>query len=309
MSNSKTAASDLFNRYIWLANTLYNSAALTYEEICQKWNNSSTNTTGCEMTLRTFHNHRKAVLELFDIDIQCNKSNGWRYYIANDYAVGDNSLRYWILSSLAVNNLVRESQDLRDKILLEEIPSGLNFLPQIIEALRDRYAIKVTHISFWRDARYEIFLEPYCIKLFRQRWYVIGRNRELDMVRVYAFDRFTDCHTLAEKFDIPDEFDGKQFFDEYFGVYVDSDVKMERVVIEADKVAMNYLRSLPLHHSQQEIQTDDNKSILEFRLRPTVDFITEIVSRSKYIKVLSPQWVIDDVNATISKMAKRQKQD
>lgn len=309
MNNSKSAASNLFNRYIWLANTLYNSGALTYEEICRKWHNSGANSTKCEMTLRTFHNHRKAVLELFDIDIQCDKSNGWLYYIANSETVGNDSLRQWILSSLAVSNLVRESQDLRDKILLENIPSGLKFLPQIIEALRDRHPIEVTHFSFWRDAKYKIVLEPYCIKLFQQRWYVVGRNRELDSTRVYALDRFNDCHTLNESFDITEQFDGNLFFNEYYGVYVDSDIKTEQVMIETDKISMNYLRSLPLHPSQKEISSDDNHAVFEFTIRPTKDFIRELVNQSEFIKVLSPEWVVDQVNTTITKMAERQKRD
>ncbi|GAB1359008.1 WYL domain-containing protein [Porphyromonadaceae bacterium] len=307
MSNAKSAASDLFNRYIWLANTVYNSGAITYEEICAKWRHSGANTTGCEMTRRTFHNHRSAILELFDIDIECDKHNGWRYYVANHHSVGNDSLRRWMLSTLAVNNLVRESKDLREKILLEEIPSGLNYLTQIIEVLRERNVIEVTHVSFWRDAQYTITLEPYCIKVFRQRWYVLGLNRELDSVRVYALDRFVNFQILPEQFEIPEEFNGEQFFNEYFGVYVDNDIPLEKVILEADKIQANYLRSLPLHYSQQEIETCKNHSIFEYTIRPTVDFINELVKMAATSKVLSPKWMADEIKSTIANMAKRQR--
>lgn len=307
MSNAKSSASDLFNRYIWLASLVYNAGAITFEDICEKWRYSGANSTGCEMTRRTFINHRNAILELFDIDIQCNKHNGWKYYIANDDIIGNDSLRQWMLSTLAVNNLIRECKDLRDKIILEEIPSCLNYLTQIIEALREHYVIEVKHVSFWRDAQYKINLEPYCLKLYRQRWYIVGRNQELDSIRIYALDRFIECRTLCDQFDIPADFIGKLFFKEYFGVYVDSGVKLEKVQIRVDRVHTNYLRSLPLHSTQTEIESDCNNTIFEYTLRPTVDFISTMVEMAEYSKVLSPQWISAEVRATISRMAKMQK--
>lgn len=309
MSNSKSAASELFNRYIWLANTIYNAGAITYDDICTRWRNSGANSTKCEMTLRTFHNHRKAILELFDIDIQCDKHNGWKYYIVNNDVIGDDSLRRWMLSTLAVSNLIRESKDLKDKILLEEIPSGLKYLTQIIEALRERNVIKVEHVSFWRDAEYSILLEPYCIKLFHQRWYVVGRNQELDSVRIYALDRFKNCNTLNLQFTIPNDFDSSQFFSEYFGVYLDDDIKLETVRIKVDKISMNYLRSLSLHKSQKEVVTKDEYAIFEYTIRPTKDFVNELVSMSEYVKVISPQWIANEVKEKLKKMTKRQDRD
>lgn len=73
---------DLFNRYIWLVDTIYQVGKITFEEINERWVCSEMSG-GEEIPLRTFHNHRKAIEELFDINIECNKRGGYYYYIEN----------------------------------------------------------------------------------------------------------------------------------------------------------------------------------------------------------------------------------
>lgn len=306
MTTSKTSASDLFNRYIWLANTIYSAGKISFEEIAAKWKDSYWNNDHSELPVRTFHDHRKAVEELFDIDIQCDKRDGFKYYIENSDDIEKGNLRKWLLSTMAVGNLLTESKGMRDQILLEDIPSGLNFLTQIIEALKDCRALKIRHRSFWRDAEYDIVIEPYCIKLFRQRWYVMGRTKEHDHLRVYALDRLVKVETLEDKFTLPEDFDAEDFFSDYFGVYVDPEIPLEIVRLKVKGVSCNYLRSLPLHHSQIETEKADGWSIFEYTIRPTTDFIGELVSMASYTKVLAPQWVADEVRKKIQEMVRSQ---
>lgn len=281
ISSSKTAVSDLINRYIWLVTTIQYAKSITFEDICKKWEVSSANTSHCKLTLRTFHNYRHAIAELFDIDIKCDKHNGWRYYLDDDFTK-DNSLKQWILSSLSVSNIVRESQELQSCILLEDIPSGVTYLPQILEAIRDHNKIHATHVSFWRDAQYEVELEPYCVKIFKRRWYVVGFDTIKQGIMTYALDRLLDCITLPEQFENPTDFDAKAYFADYYGVYVDSTVSIHKIVLKAEEVTGNYLRSLPLHHSQKEVE----KNIFELHLRPTKDFLQELHSMDEFITVL-----------------------
>ena len=68
--------SKTFNRYIWLLNILLQRKKLTLEEICEEWNKSylGDNT---PLSKRTFHQHRNAIEELFDVSIICDTSNGF----------------------------------------------------------------------------------------------------------------------------------------------------------------------------------------------------------------------------------------
>ena len=161
-------AKDLFNRYIWLADTIYRAGKITFEEITEKWNKSALNS-GEELTLRTFHNHRNAVETLFDIDIECTKSGGYYYYIKNADDMENNGVKQWMLSSLTVRNLINESAGLKDRIIFEEMPSGREYLSPIIEAMKENIVLDVHYQSFKSDEPKSYIIEPYCVKLFKQR--------------------------------------------------------------------------------------------------------------------------------------------
>ena len=166
---------DLFNRYIWLVDTIYRAGRISFEEINQRWRNSGMSN-GEDMALRTFHHHRHAIEEIFDINIECDKRNGYCYYIENADDIEKGGIRNWLLNTFAVNNLINESHHLKHRILFEQIPSCQKFLTPIIEAMRDSTVITITYQSFWKEHPNTFVLEPYCVKIFKQRWYMLANN-------------------------------------------------------------------------------------------------------------------------------------
>ena len=113
--------SSTFNRYIWLVNNLIQAGRLTFEEISRRWERSSLGN-GKPLPLRTFHDHRKAVEELFQINIECDTSDGYKYYIEDLSALREDKARQWLLNSFSTANLITEGKQIKDRILLEEIP-------------------------------------------------------------------------------------------------------------------------------------------------------------------------------------------
>ena len=141
-------AKDLFNRYIWLVDVIYRTQKITFEEINERWMRTEMSN-GEEIPLRTFHNWRKAIEEIFDINIECNKRGGYYYYIENADDMEKGGVRNWLLNTFAVNNLINESHHLKQRILFEEIPSGRKFLTPIIEAMRDNLVLHFSYQSYW----------------------------------------------------------------------------------------------------------------------------------------------------------------
>lgn len=144
-------AKDLFNRYVWHVNTIYKAGRITFEEINDRWVENEMSG-GEDLPLKTFHNHRKAVQDIFDINIECNKRGGYYYYIENMENIEHDSLRTWLLNTFSVSNLINESRKLKDKTILENIPSGQRFLTFVIEAIRDNRVLKIRYHSFWKDS-------------------------------------------------------------------------------------------------------------------------------------------------------------
>ncbi|MDR0866412.1 MAG: WYL domain-containing protein [Candidatus Symbiothrix sp.] len=295
-------AKDLFNRYIWLVDTIYRAGKITFEEINEKWLRND-NSEGKEIPLRTFHNHRIAIEQLFDININCNRRNGNTYYIENTEDIEKGGVRSWLLNTFAVNNLINESHKLKNRILFERIPSGQQFLTPIIEAMRDGLRIEITHQSFWRDESYTFEIEPYCVKIFKQRWYVLAYNSYYDALRIYSLDRIQNLRVTDTQCETPD-FNPEDYFNDSFGIIVDEEIDPCTVELKVSEPKRKYFNALPLHDSQQEISTTDEYSIFRYFVRPTYDFRQELLSHGAEIEVLSPAWFRDEISAITKKMNK-----
>ncbi len=283
-------AKDLFNRYIWLVDTIYRARRITFEEINARWVRTEMSG-GEEIPLRTFHNHRKAIEEIFDINIGCSKSGGYYYFIEHAEDMERGGVRSWLLNTFAVNNLINESHHLKRRILFEQIPSGQHFLTPLIEAMRDGVTVELTYQSFGRDEANTFEVEPYCVKVFRQRWYLVARSPYYDKVMIYSLDRIHDLEATGRAFDYPKSFDPEEFFRFSFGIIVDEEYDVESVRLKVYGTKCKYLRALPLHDTQVEVERGEGYAVFSYLLRPTYDFVQELLSHSDEVEVLSPDWL------------------
>ena len=291
-------AKNYFNRYVWLIDTINRHGHITLPEISRLWENSSLNDDGGPLAERTFHNHRRAIEETFGLEICCDRILG--YYIENDGDLGDGGLRQWLFESFSVNNLLNESEGLRDRILFENIPSSQRWLSAILDAMKDDRAIEMTYQSFNRTEPHTFLAHPYCLKLFRQRWYVLARSEEYDSPRVYSLDRVAGIVQTDKKLKVPKSFNAKAFFADYFGIIVGDNVKPRLLKIRATTEQAKYLESLPLHPSQKAIEVTPEYTVFQYWLVPTFDLKQEILSRGATLEVLLPEWfrceIVQEIN-------------
>lgn len=295
-------AKNYFNRYVWLIDLIHRYGHIPLEEIGRQWERSALNEDRSPLAERTFHNHRMAIEDTFGIEIKCDRSLG--YYIANNDDLEHGGIRQWLLESLSMNNLLNESADLRDRILFEKIPSSQKWLPVIVNAMRDGNAVEITYQSFWRDEPNTFTLHPYCLKLFKQRWYVLGMSEGYPSPRIYALDeRMIDVVPLKRALKKPAKFDAADFFSKYFGVTLD-DRKASTVRIKVAAGQVKYLESLPLHDSQVLVERTPECSIFEYHLVPTYDFRQEILRYGPDMEVLEPEDFRDEIKDTVAQMYK-----
>ena len=292
---------DLLDKYIWLVDTIYRAGRISYEEINDRWLRSRLSE-GKDIPLRTFHNWRDAIEQVFDINIECDRRDGYRYYIENADDMAKGGIRNWLLNTFAVNNLINESHHLKRRIMFEDIPSGREYLTPVIEAMRDGLELELTHKSYWYEEPRDYTVRPYCVKVFRQRWYLVGYCEERKDMRIFSLDRIVQMRTTDTKFTYPKDFDPDGYFNESYGIIVDK-TKVETVRVKAFEMQRLYLRALPLHHSQKEIETGEDYSVFEYRIRPTYDFLQEILSRGADLEVLSPAGFRERVIRTVNDIA------
>ena len=306
----------LFRRYIWLIDIIYQAGYITREEIDRKWSNCSYNYDH-ERSIpeRTFHRHKEAILELFDIEIKCSKSHGNAYYIANADDMKMGGVRQWLVNTFAVNNLINESHHLKRRILFEHIPSGQRFLTPLIEAMRDEVTVRITYQGYHDPEPYTAEVRPYCVKIFKQRWYLLAYRPDKRGIRIYALDRMQEVTATKTKFQLPADFDADEYFAHFYGVYTDPLDGPELVRVKVSSWQAQYLRSLPLHHSQTEVEIvqesalgkQDGYSVFEYFIVPTEDFLQELRTHGHQLEVLSPEWVRDEMKWEAEEMVKAYK--
>ena len=297
-------AKNYFNRYVWLIDTINRAGHITLAEISRKWEDSSINDEGGPLAERTFHNHRIAIEDTFGIEIKCDRSLG--YYIANSDDLEGDGIRRWLLESLSLNNTLNETKDMRDRILFEKIPSSQRWLPVLVNAMRDGKAVEMTYQSYNRTEPNTFTAHPWCLKLFRQRWYVLAKSEDYDHPRVYSLDRIHDLRPSETRLRIPAKFSASEFFAKYFGIIVDKDPDLKASTVQLRVAAgqVKYFESLPLHASQEKVEENEDYTVFQYRLVPTFDLKQEILSRGPSVEVLSPDWFRDEVKADIAQMYK-----
>lgn len=292
--------SNLFGRYVWLIDLLRQYKRLTYNEINAKWQQSGLSYgEGDELPLRTFHNHRNAIRDIFDVSIEIDKSvPGYQYHIENVEQLQGDALRSWLIDSYATLNQLQADKKLEGRIQFEDIPSGDKWLTLFMQAMREGRAVEITHQGFGRDEAKTFVIEPYHLKVSQRRWYIIGNNpyfvdynrshrTNIPEIRIYALDRILHAYLLDREFQVNKDFDIDKFYDGCVGI-IPSQEPIERVVLRAYWHAPDYLRTLPLHASQEELECDDESAIFQYQVKITYNFLQLIMQQGDQVEVLEP---------------------
>lgn len=277
-------ARNMLSRYIWLIDTIRRYGTITREKLNELWM-LSPYSDGSPLPRRTFYNYRQAIEGLFNINIECDPST-YEYSIDS----GDDrheSMTDWLLNSAAMSNVLSSVSDVSDRIFLEDVPSARLYLSQVISALRENHPVRFTYRPYTRlNPTKDVIVEPYFLKIFKQRWYVTGRNVKDDKIKTYALDRMEDVKIEDDTFVVDKSFDLESYVRDTFGI-VFSQGEPKEVVLRADTRQSKYLRALPLHHSQREVMHDEY-SLFYYKLRLTSDFVQELLSYGPNIQVVSP---------------------
>ena len=173
----------------------------------------------------------------------------------------------------------------------KKIPSGQRFLAPIIEAMRDKVVLKMTYQSFSKSHPATFTVKPYCVKVYRQRWYMLGKS-EVSELRMYALDRIVELQPTGKHYRLPANFDAEAYFAHLVGV---SDVKNkpEFVSVRVNKHQADYLRTLPIHDSQHEEEQNKDYSIFRYFVVPNFEFVQELRAQGSALQVLEPKWLAD----------------
>ena len=302
--------------YSWLIGLL-DRKHLTFEEIADEWKEARANQDNDVLDKRTFHRYRDNIQSQFGISVECNKSDGYRYYLKRD-PVDDDDVTEWMLSSLRLASL-GDMLKYHNKVMLDTPPYNTEYLDDILAAIDKHYLLKFKYVSGF-GAESNIVLQPAFVRYFKQRWYVVGvkvkseerrvknssaevdgdadLNAEVDgrkLIRVLPFDRISFLKMICEKHPLPAKMKKfltpENYYEDCFGIYRMEDVPVEKIRIRAFYPEYNYIEEVPLHESQQKVMESKDGMYREYTLtvRPSRDFLQELLWHGRNIIVLKPE--------------------
>lgn len=297
------AQNKLFHRLIWLIDTVYSAKRIKIGEIDKRWQRSHYNETHEPYCDRTLRRHREAITELFGIEIACDDTTN-EYYIAEQGDIGGKGIRAWLVDTFAISNMVNLAGDMKNRIIFENIPEGSRFLSTIVSAMKEGRYLYATYQGFNRTEPHSFLLAPYCLRVNLQRWYLVGKpedHPEEAEPRVYALDRMKDLVQVEKPFELPKTFKPNEFFINQYGIDRSITEPMD-IRIKVNAYDAKFLRSLPLHHSQKEVEQNDQYVIFTYHIAPTYDFIMELRKFGSALEVLEPAALRDKFATEAAKL-------
>lgn len=296
------------NRLAWIVKTIYKAKKITFDELARKWDEDDNINDGKPLSKKSFFTWKWSILDTFGVNIECEKGGEYRYYITNASDLCDGGIDNWLLNTTAVSNSLLGCKSIKDKIILENVPSGTEYLDPILEALKQNRCIHILYHSYWQNEEKKHYLMPLCVKLFRQRWYMVGQVWASGERFTFCLDRIKDFRFSSHTFDYPEDFSTDEYFDGCIGV-ITEDVDTEDIVLKVSSGQANYLRDLPLHKSQQEQERTDEYSIFKLHVRPTYDLKQELLWHNEELEVLQPLWLRKEIAKIIQSMYNKYKEE
>ena len=296
----------LIRKYVWLIDTIYRAKKISFKEINERWRRDVDMSRGEDMSVRTFKRWLNNIGDIFGLYVENERCGDYRYYIENIEDITEGGLQSWLFNTFAVSNALTGCMGIKDRIQLEYVPSGELYLQPIIDAMKENRVLNITYKSYWKDKEKKYDVQPLCLKLFRQRWYVIvhGNDGEEDTrIWICALDRILSLQKTEMTFTMPKEWEAETYFDGFIGLIRDEDYDKEMVKLKVDAGQANYIRDLKIHECNSEY------SIFTYCLRPTFDFQQELLWNADKVEVLEPQWLRDEMADTIQKMLNLYKEE
>jgi predicted DNA-binding transcriptional regulator YafY len=246
---------------------------------------------------RTFQRDLNAIRSIFNIDILFNFSRKV-YYIDTDQQPEVNKR---VLEAFDTFNALNISERLSDFIHFEKRQSkGTEHLYGILNAIRKQFQISFTYQKYWEDKTDTRMVEPYVLKEFKNRWYVLANDLEDETVKTFALDRITGFEIAKRKFQVPNNFNISEYFKNCFGIMGPNENQPEDIILSLDPVQGKYIKSLPLHESQEILIDTEDELRIKVTLYITHDFYMELLSMGENVKIIQPKTLIKKIKITYS---------
>ena len=242
---------------------------------------------------RTLQRDIKEIRNVFGIDIEYSKSQKG-YFISQNENENMNFQR--MMEAFEMFNSLNLAQDLTPFIHLEKRrPQGTENLYGLLHAIKNRLQIKFTYQKFWEEELSQRLVEPYALKEFKNRWYIMAKDSKDNNIKSFALDRLTNLEITNLNYQYPDNYSIEQSYRYCFGIISPNDEEPQDIILSFDPFQGKYIKTLPLHDTQQVLVDNDEEIKIKLKLCLTHDLVMELLSFGDNMKVIEPKSLADQI--------------
>lgn len=256
------------------------------------------NDIGLKTSKRTTERDLDAIRNDFGIDISYNRLNDG-YFIDYDNSINIESF-FRFLEIVNTAELLSESLS-ESKEALSYISfdtggglKGIEYLKPLLQAIKEHRKIAFKHFNFHTELNKSYSMKPYLLKEYQNRWYIVGVVEGINELRTFGIDRLEDLKLKTDTF-IPDKkINPLAKFEQIVGL-VYSDAEQQRIVLSFTPNQGHYIKTLPIHKSQQILVDDATEFRIELKLIPNFELTQKILMNADAVKVVEPKWLADEI--------------
>lgn len=259
---------------------------------------------GTAVNIRTLQRDINEIEEMFGIRIHFDKKQGG-YYIDEENELKQEQYNRLLLNFDLLNALDGTS-NLHTYVLAEHHrPANSECLPQLLKAIKFSHPVSFTYV-YVREGGVtrEKKVQPHYLKEDQQRWYLLAYdNGELKTFSVACIRNL--CTLGGETFKRNMNISVDELFKDCYGIWNQPSIPVEDIELSYDALDGSFLKSVPLHHSQEIVIDTEEEFRIRLRLRITNDFVMALLSRSRSLTVVKPLHLRERVRKIYEEALKR----
>jgi predicted DNA-binding transcriptional regulator YafY len=289
-----------FEKCLWMVGKFLRNNSLSLNDINERWK-QSTDYDGIDIIPRTFYRYKEYIADCFGLELEYSRFTR-AYSLNNREAIKNDELFHYLLEAFQVSELKTLSVKHKDKIRLQGISTGVEHLKILLEAIDRKKAVVFDYHSYYTPQPKHYDVIPCFLRMFEGRWYLICELLEdKTQTRVLALERMTNVSIGTTTCECSPENNPDDYYEACFGIIRDQN-KPRLIKLKVYGVQVDYIRSQPLHGSQEEIETTDNYAVFSYFVRPSFDFLQKILWNRETVEILEPQEVRSEIKNLIEQM-------
>lgn len=293
-----------FRRVVWMLNSFLFAGKLSLRELNERWQRSTLNDDGEMISRFTFMRWKESAEMVFDLMFVLDEHDSYRYHIVNPEVLDKDTVLNHAFHRFSVDTAMMAVIG-GGKLLLSRLAPGAEYAAIVADCIDQRRRLCYDYVKYKYEGipksvkHYEF--EPWCMKLFRERIYVYGRDIASKKDKVFCMDRMHNVRQSDIAYMFPPDEDSILLFRDTYGVTLDRNAKPCRVVLRAYGKLPSYLRSLPLHSSQREEGHGNGWVDFSYWLCPNYEFMQALTLELKEIDIIEPPHLVEEIMNDVEK--------